>query len=81
MHNYFNLVEFLIKHLMEEEGGAKKRVFDPLTLVWTPSPNVDGWCIKAVFSSCEFSFLSKLLYITFLANLEHSILFLGSVFK
>jgi hypothetical protein len=23
LHNYFNLVDILIKHLMEEEGGAK----------------------------------------------------------
>jgi hypothetical protein len=23
LHNYFNLVEILIKHLIEEEGGAK----------------------------------------------------------
>jgi hypothetical protein len=36
------LVEFLIKDLMENDGGAKKRVFDPLTLFQTPNPNVDG---------------------------------------
>jgi len=43
---------------MEEEGGAKKKNFDPLTLARTPSPNVDGWCIKGMLKSCEFfSFL------------------------
>jgi hypothetical protein len=46
---------------MEEEGGVKKRVFDPLTPTWTFNPNVDGWCIEAMFQSCEFSFISKLL--------------------
>jgi hypothetical protein len=66
---------------MEEESGAKKRVFDPLTLVRTPGPNVDGWCTKAVLQSYESFSLSKLLYITFLANLEHSVLSLGLIFK
>jgi hypothetical protein len=75
------LVEFLIKHLLEEVGRAKKRVEDPLNLAWTPSPNMDGWCIEAMFLSCEFFSLSKLLYITFLANLEHSILSRGLVFN
>jgi hypothetical protein len=27
---------------MDEEGGAKKRAFDPLTFVWTLNPNVDS---------------------------------------
>jgi hypothetical protein len=66
---------------MEEEGGAQKRVKDPLTLAWTPSPNMDGWCTKAMFLNCEFFSFSKLLYITFLANLEHLVLSLGLVFK
>ncbi len=66
---------------MEEESGAKKSVFDPLTHAWTFSPNVDGWCTEAVLQSCGFFSLSKLLYITFLANLEHSVLSLGSIFK
>jgi hypothetical protein len=34
---------------MEKEGGEKKRVFDPLTHMWTFGPNVDGWCIEAMF--------------------------------
>jgi len=42
------LVEFLIEHLMEEEGGAKKTTFDPLTFVWIPNPNMDGWYIKTM---------------------------------
>jgi hypothetical protein len=36
---------------------------------------------EAVLQSCEFFILSTLLYITFFANLEHSILSLGLVFK
>jgi hypothetical protein len=66
---------------MEEEGGAKKKVFDPFTHVQNLNPNVDGWCLEAVLQNCEFFSLSKLLYITFLANLEHSVLSLGSFFK
>ncbi len=61
--------------------GVKKRVFDLLTPTQTPGPNMDGWCIEVMLQSCEFFFLSKLIYITFLANLDHSILSLGPVFK
>jgi len=66
---------------MEEEGGANKKVFDPLTPMQSLGPNVDGWCIEAVFQSCKFFSFSKLLYIAFLANLEHLVLSLGLVFK
>ncbi len=52
MHNYFNLLEFLIKHLMEEESGAKNKVFDPLTLAWIPNPNMDGVVSSFLSQSC-----------------------------
>jgi hypothetical protein len=66
---------------MKEEGGANKKIFDLLTLEQTLGPNMDRWCIEVVLESCEFFFLSKLLYIIFLTNLEHSVLSLGSIFK
>jgi hypothetical protein len=46
------LVEFLIKHLMEEQGGAKNKVFDLLTPTWTPSPNMDGIVNSFISQSC-----------------------------
>jgi len=34
---------------MEEVSGAKKKVLGSLTPMQTPNPNVDGWCIEAMF--------------------------------
>jgi hypothetical protein len=45
---------------MEEEGGAKKKIFDPLTFEQTLGLNMDGWRTKAMLESCDFFFPLKI---------------------